>query len=152
MRQDQRFLAVMREAEMKIQALKKHRNKNPNGYFADLSPLLRRSATNWLTRFLEQRRRNGQATPLWTFAILVGQAKRLAVNPPTSAWGRSMQAKRGGKAVQRKYRREGRHPTQAATLARYWKRKAGQRAKAEAERRERLGLGKAARVAYLPPL
>ena len=135
---------------MRIEKLRQYRNRNPNGYFADLSPALRQSAYGWLSHFLASRKRKRLATPCWTFAILVGQAKRLALSPPTSAWGRSMQAKRGGKAVQRKYVSEGRHPTQAATLARYWKRKAAQRAKAEAERRERLGLGKPARVAYLP--
>ena len=45
-------------------------------------------------------------------------AKRLALNPPTSAWGRSMLAKRGGLAVQRKYLLEGRHPTEKATQVR----------------------------------
>jgi hypothetical protein len=42
------------------------------------------------------------------------------VLPPagTSAWGRSMLARRGGLAVQRKYRLDGRHPTAAATRAR----------------------------------
>jgi hypothetical protein len=52
------------------------------------------------------------------FAIYVGKAKYLALNPPTSEWGRLMLAKRGGKAVQRKYRLEGRHPTEKATWAR----------------------------------
>ena len=51
-----------------------------------------------------------------------------------------MQAKLGGYAVQRKYRMEGRHPTQAATAAMKWKRIAAKRAKDEAERRELFGL------------
>jgi hypothetical protein len=41
-----------------------------------------------------------------------------SLNPPTSGWGRSMHAKRGGLAVQRKYWLEGRHPTEPAIRAR----------------------------------
>ena len=48
----------------------------------------------------------------------MGQAKRLALNPPTSEWGRCMLAKRGGYAVQRRYQYEGRHPTAKATQVR----------------------------------
>jgi hypothetical protein len=54
----------------------------------------------------------GRDLPQGSFAILVGQAKRLALNPPTSDWGRTMLAKRGGYAVQRCYRMEGRNPTE----------------------------------------
>jgi hypothetical protein len=43
-------------------------------------------------------------TDNWRYAILVGQAKRLALNPPDSAWGHKMLAKRGGLAVQMQYR------------------------------------------------
>jgi len=50
--------------------------------------------------------------------ILVGQAKRLALNPPTSAWGRTMLGKRGGLAVQKKYSLDGKHPTERATQVR----------------------------------
>jgi len=56
--------------------------------------------------------------PQWLFAIYVGQAKRLALNPPTYEWSRWMNAKNGGYAVQRLYRREGRNPTEIATLVR----------------------------------
>lgn len=63
-------------------------------------------AYRWMHRFCERWRGD---LPGWRLAILVGQARRLALNPPSSAWGRSMLAKRGGLAVQRKYRREGRH-------------------------------------------
>jgi hypothetical protein len=48
--------------------------------------------------------------PSWRKAILAGRARRLALHPPDSAWGRRMRATRGGRAVQRKYRREGAHP------------------------------------------
>jgi hypothetical protein len=48
----------------------------------------------------------------------VGQAKRLALNPPDPDWGRGMLATRGGLAVQEKYKREGVSPTAKATAAR----------------------------------
>ena len=99
----------------RILALRKYQGRNPNGYFEDLPWLVRQRAYAWLGYFCKRWRRN---LPGWRFAILVGQAKRLAVNPPTSKWGRSMLAKRGGKAVQRRYRYEGRPPTQKATQVR----------------------------------
>lgn len=93
-----------------------------------------------LTKF--QRRWQGDL-PGWRLGILIGQARRLALNPPTAAWGRSMLAKRGGYAVQRAYRAEGRHPTAKATRARL-------------NRRERTPAASAAGwpappVAYQPP-
>src|SRR5271170_538239 len=100
---------------MKIAALTKYRSRRPAGYFQDLRPTLRASAYRWLDRFC--RRWRGDLPP-WRLAILVGQARRLALNPPTSAWGRSMLAKRGGLALQRKYRMEERvglkHPARIA--------------------------------------
>lgn len=54
-------------------------------------------------------------TDNWRYAILVGQAKRLALNPPDSAWGHKMLAKRGGLAVQTQYRLWGRNLTLEAT-------------------------------------
>ena len=88
--------------------------------------------------------------PRWRFAILVGQAKRLALNPPTSDWGRSMLAKRGGYAVQRKYLAEGRigkrHPAKYAARVRVLKQQRNKRAKTEA----RLGLPITVRGRYLP--
>ena len=77
---------------MKIIALAKYRGRNPKGYCNRAFQWLYRLASKW-----------GRDLPAWRFAILVGQAKRLALNPPTSAWGQSMLAKRGGLAVQRKY-------------------------------------------------
>lgn len=97
---------------MKSLIAKKYRGRNPKGYFRDLPWEARNKAYWWLHRFVA---RWGRNLPAWRFAILVGQAKRLALNPPTSAWGRSMLAKRGGLAVQRKYLLEGRHPTEQAT-------------------------------------
>jgi hypothetical protein len=133
---------------VRISGLKQFRKNRAGGrYFEDLPWPVQREARRWLWKF---RQRWGRNLPVWRFAILVGQAKRLALNPPSSGWGRKMLAKRGGKAAQRKYQFEGQHPTQAATQARYWKRKAAQRAKAEADERQRLGMDEAAKVAYLP--
>ena len=69
---------------------------------------------------LERRQRQLKQTPQWTFAILVGQAKRLAKKSKEerSAWGRSMLAKRGGYAVQRQYRAKGEQPLSEARKGR----------------------------------
>lgn len=96
----------------RIPGLKNYQGRNPNGYFQDLPWEMRQRARHWLWLWCQKWGRN---LPQWRFALLVGQATRLAKNPPTSAWGRSMLAKRGGKAVQRMYRREGRNPTELAT-------------------------------------
>jgi hypothetical protein len=100
---------------MKIATLDQYRGRNPKGYFRDLPWQVRNRAYQWLYRLCSKW---GRDLPAWRFAILVGQAKRLALNPPTSAWGRSMHAKRGGLAVQRKYRLEGRRPIEKATQVR----------------------------------
>jgi hypothetical protein len=100
---------------MKILNLEKYRGRNPKGYFQDLPWETRDRAYQWLYRLATKW---GRDLPAWRFAILVGQAKRLALNPPTSVWARSMLAKRGGLAVQRKYLIDGRHPTKRATQVR----------------------------------
>ena len=105
---------------MKILSLQKFRGRNPKAYFQDLPRDVQYVAGWWLKKFVIRWERN---LPPWRLAILVGQAKRLALNPPTTAWGRSMLAKRGGLAVQRKYLLEGRHPTERATKARLSKQK-----------------------------
>jgi len=99
----------------RIEGLRKYQRRQRNGCFGELPPDLRAVAVKWLERFLL---RWGNNVPHWRFAILVGQAKRLALHPPSSFWGRSMHAKRGGYAVQRRYRVEGRNPTQKATRVR----------------------------------
>lgn len=68
----------------RIPGLKKYQGRNPNGYFQDLNWPVRQRAYRWLALFT---RRWGRNLPQWRFAILVGQAKRLALNQPTSAWG-----------------------------------------------------------------
>jgi hypothetical protein len=132
---------------MKVDSLRKFNGRNPDGYFNDLPPQARIAAWRWLGNFRE---RWGRNMPCWRFAILVGQAKRLALNPPDSAWGRSMLAKRGGHAVQRKYQAEGRHPTKFATRVRVLKQARAKSVTAEAEFRKKYGLPAPARVAYLP--
>lgn len=102
----------------KIEGLAKYqRSASSKGHFADLAPDLRRQAQLWLFRLTVQWRRKHQGieVPSWLVGIHCGQAKRLTLNPPSSAWGRSMHAKRGGYAVQRKNRLEGRNPTARAT-------------------------------------
>jgi hypothetical protein len=118
---------------MKLPQLRQYRGRNPKGYFRDLPLDAQQQAHQWLHKFVS---RWGYDLPNWRFAILVGQAKRLALNPPTSAWGRSMHAKQGGLAVQRKYRIEGRHPTRIATqirLARQKRKAADARFRAQYE-------------------
>jgi hypothetical protein len=132
---------------MRISQLSSYRNRNPNGYFHDLPQDVRISAIQWLNRFCKKWAGN---LPPWRFAILVGQAKRLALNPPTSSWGRSMLAKRGGLALQRKLRLEGKHPTAYATRCRVLKQNAKKRALAEGEMRANMGLPPVVRVKYLP--
>jgi hypothetical protein len=62
----------------------------------------------------------GRDLPAWRRAILIGQARRwtMTSQEERSQWGRSMLAKRGGYAVQERYRREGRigaqHPAHKA--------------------------------------
>jgi hypothetical protein len=101
---------------MRISGLKQFRKNRAGGsYFEDLPWPVQREAQRWLWKF---RQRWGRNLPVWRFAILVGQAKRLALNPPSSEWGRSMLAKRGGYAVQKMYQLDGRLPTAAATKIR----------------------------------
>ena len=125
-----------------IQELKGFQGRNPDGYFEDLPWDVQRSARMWLWRFCQRAKQERGSVPAWLYAIYCGQARRLALNPPTSAWGRSMLAKRGGKAVQRKYRYDGRNPVEAAIRAR--------QTKAQARRRRKLGLPEPTRHRFLP--
>lgn len=129
-----------------IPGLKNYQGRNPNGYFQDLDWPVRQRAYQWLHRFRTKAKlERGYVAP-WLFAIYVGQAKRLAQNPPTSQWGRSMLAKRGGLAVQRRYRREGRAPTECATDAR----RAIYKLKRREVERAKKGLPPSPRVWHLP--
>lgn len=124
---------------MRIDGLRKFRGRNPCGYFEDLPWEVRNRAYMWFYKFCERWRGD---LPKWRFAILVGQAKRLALIPDEdrSAWGRRMLAKRGGYAVQRQYHAEGRtgkaHPAHHAARVSASKR----RWKKTVEERKRLGI------------
>lgn len=133
---------------MRIRELEKFRKRRPAGsYFEDLPWEVQQRARRWLWKFTQRWKRN---LPDWRFAILVARARWLSLNPPTSQWGRTMRAKLGGYAVQRKYTQEGRHPTAAATEARKWQRIAAKRTKTEQQRRKRLGLPDPPRIVHLP--
>jgi hypothetical protein len=123
---------------MRIDGLRKFRGRNLRGYFEDLPWEVRNRAYLWLDKFVTRRKARFGDVPKWLFAIYVGQAKRLALNPPTAAWGRKMLAKRGGYAVQRSYQAEGRtgkaHPAHHAARVSASKR----RWKQTVEERERL--------------
>ena len=71
----------------RISGLQKYQGGNPLPW--EVKP----AAQMRLWRFCQ---RWGRNLPAWRFAIFVGQAKRLALNPPTSGWGRIMLAKRPG--------------------------------------------------------
>jgi hypothetical protein len=127
------------------------RVRNPIGYFKDLPVWARATAADWLVHFLQ---RTGPWLESWRLAIYVGQARRLTRNPPTSAWGRSMLAKRGGYAVQEKYRREGRsgkrHPAHHASGCSASRRRVQKKLREDAEWRKRMGLPPKSRVRWLP--
>jgi hypothetical protein len=124
-----------------IEGLTRYRNRNPEGRFGDLPPLLRRKAEQWLWNLCKPWRERRSLTR-WRYGILCGQARRLArtTSEERSKWGRSMQAKKGGYAVQRQYRNEGRNPTARATHMSKWIRKTRKLRREQAEERARLGL------------
>jgi hypothetical protein len=78
---------------MGIDGLKKYQRRHIQGPFDSLPSHLRITAVRWLEHF---RKRWEKDLPRWRLAILIGQAKRLALNPPTPEWGRSMHGKRVG--------------------------------------------------------
>jgi hypothetical protein len=61
---------------MKIESLREYNGRNPNGYFNELPPQARMAAWRWLGMFEV---RWGKNMPRWRRAILIGQAKRLAL-------------------------------------------------------------------------
>src|SRR5262249_38604560 len=65
----------------RIPGLKQYKGRNANGYFQNLDWPVRQRAYYWLGVFCK---RWGRNLPRWRFAILVGQANRIAKNPPTS--------------------------------------------------------------------
>ncbi len=112
---------------MRIDGLKYYQRRDSAGDFSDLPPELRKRAFLWLQKMVNKRRLRGRKVDGWVYGILCGQANRLTLNPPTSAWGRSMRAKKGGYAVQQRYRAEGRQPTAKATLVRVARQQAASR-------------------------
>jgi hypothetical protein len=112
---------------------------------------LRETAADWLVHFLQK---SGPKLPSWLLATYVGQARRLTRNPPTSSWGKKMLAKRGGYAVQEKYRREGRtgarHPAHRASACSASRRRVRKKLREDAEWRKRMGLPPKPRVRWLP--
>jgi hypothetical protein len=118
--------------------------------FEGLSAQQKHEAHCWLNRFLV---RHPDPAP-WLYPILVGNARRLALNPPSSAWGRSMRAKKGGYATQRRYIIEGRtgqnHPAHYAAIVSASNRKWRKQKQVDDEWRKRLGLPPLARVKHLP--
>jgi hypothetical protein len=125
---------------MKIEGLKKYRDRNREGRFGDLPPMVRREAEQWLFELCKPWRER-RSLPGYVYGILCGQAKRLARTTPEerSKWGRSMRAKKGGYAVQRRYKLEGRNPTACATHMSKCIRETRKQRQKEAEERTRLG-------------
>lgn len=119
--------------------------------FDDLPLELQWRARGWLTKFYQRWKGD---LPGWRRAILIGRARWLALHPPSSGWGRSMLAKKGGHAVQRRYVMEGRtgerHPAHKAARFSASLRSGRMRRQAEAEEHERLGLSPKPRHWYLP--
>ena len=71
---------------MRIPNLDCYRHKTRLGYFQDLPWDARQRAYQWLDRFIKRLEATHGGVPGWLFAIYCGQAKRLAVNPPTPSW------------------------------------------------------------------
>lgn len=122
----------------------KRRRKN---LFDDLPLELQWRARSWLDRFYQRWKGN---LPSWRRAILIGRARWFALNPPTSKWGHTMLAKKGGYAVQRLYQAQGRvgmrHPAHRASAISASRRKF----RKEAAERERQGLPARPRHWFLP--
>jgi hypothetical protein len=118
---------------MRIAGLKKYQRRDRRG-FSDLPLVVRLRAEAWLHKWC---RRNGGRPEPYRWALWIGQARRLAKNPPTSGWGRSMRAKMAGKALQQIYRQQGltgpEHPAAKASAIRSAN---IQREKAQRARRE----------------
>lgn len=103
-------LAVLQSAE-----------RIPGGAFASLSFEQRKAAEAWLWKFCQKW---GEDLPSWRYAILVGVAKRLAVNPPIPNFGVRLHRHHGANALIERYRRQGIPNPHVAVMnaARAWKR------------------------------
>jgi hypothetical protein len=112
---------------LRIKSLKQYQRSSNRARFDDLPLSLRCVAEGWLAKWERRRAAKHGRVPAWLHAIYCGQAKSVALHPRDGAWGRWMRAKRGGYAVQRKYRAEGRNPTAKATAMATYLRRARKR-------------------------
>ena len=106
---------------MAIEGLRKCQRRHPKGcYFVELTPERRKIAWLWLEKFLARARARGKPITPQRLGGMVARATSLSgmAVEQRSAWGRSMLAKLGGYAVQRRYRARGIDPTRKATWVR----------------------------------
>jgi len=100
----------------RIPALDPYRKPAPSGGpFAALNWPQQRTAEQLLWEWCQKW---GTNLPPWRLAILVARARRPALHPLNSAWGKQIRCRRGGLAVQKDYRLRGIDPTAKATEAR----------------------------------
>ena len=94
------------ERAVKLKAAKSPRTKG--GPFSELTWEQQRVAEQWLWKFCKRWEGN---LPNWRRAILIGVAKRLAVNPPVAKFARSLRGHHGAGILVRKCRALGvEHP------------------------------------------
>ena len=99
----------------RIPGLEPYRRPAPQGdYFSDLPYEAQQCAQRLLWQWCKKW---GTDLPPWRLAILVARARRLALHPLNSAWGKRMRCRRGGLASQKDYRLRGIDPTAMATEA-----------------------------------
>lgn len=82
-------------------AVLKSAERIPGGAFSSLPFEQRKAAEAWLWKFCQKW---GEDLPSWRYAILVGVAKRLAVNPPAPKFGLRLLRARSGHGTTRKFR------------------------------------------------
>jgi hypothetical protein len=107
------------ERAVKLKAAKSPRT--PGGPFANLTWEQQRVAEQWLWKFCKRWEGN---LPNWRRAILIGVAKRLAVNPPVKNFARALNAHHGIGVFVRRIRCEGRPHPGIAAMNRKWARQA----------------------------
>ncbi len=106
---------------MAIEGLRKYQRRHPKGcYFLELPPERRKIAWLWLDKFVSRARARGKPITPQHLGSMVARATSLSgmTAEQRSACGRSMRAKLGGYAVQRRYRARGIDPTRKATWVR----------------------------------
>lgn len=106
---------------MAIEGLRHYQRRHARGeYFGHLPSERRRRAWRWLERMLACARAQRKPLTPRRLGAMVARATSLSgmSSEQLRAWGRSMRAKLGGYAVQRRYRARGIHPTRKATYVR----------------------------------